>query len=185
MNEEISLGTDETILHVVFERFYHPLCFYAEKYLKGDADVQDIVQEIFITMWEKKLSFPNEYALKAYLYASVYHACIDRIKLSGIHKKHQTLILAGMDEANPQSYLTDQIETEVLTELFHAIDKLPEECRKIFKLSYLEGMAIEEVALKLDISPHTVKSQRARAKKLLQENLKNLYPLIASIFLIS
>lgn len=184
MNKEISLGTNETILHAVFDRYYHPLCFYAEKYLKNDDDVQDIVQEIFVTVWEKKLSFPNEYALKAYLYSSVYHACIDKIKLSGIHQKHQDYILAGMEEADSRSYLTDRIETEVLTELFQAIDNLPAECRKVFKLSYLEGLPIEDVAGKLDISVYTVKSQRARAKKLLQENLKNLYPVLAYIFLI-
>ena len=184
MDQEISLGTNETVLHIIFERFYHSLCFYAEKYLKNIDDVQDIVQEIFVTVWEKKLSFPNEYALKAYLYSSVYHACLDKVKLSGIHKKHQDCILAGMDEADPRSYLTDQIETEVLTELFQAIEKLPTECCKVFKLSYLEGLPIEEVAQKLNISIFTVKSQRARAKKLLQENLKNLYPLLAYFFLI-
>lgn len=184
MDEEISLGANEIVLHTIFERFYHPLCFYAEKYLRNDEDVKDVVQEIFVTIWEKKLSFPNEYALKAYLYSSVYHSCIDRVKLSGIHKKHQDYILAGMNEADPQSYLTDQIETEVLTELFQAIEKLPAECGKVFKLSYLEGLPIEDVAQKLEISVYTVKSQRARARKLLQENLKDLYPVLAYIFFI-
>ena len=89
-----------------------------------------------------------------------------------------------MTEADPQSYLTDQIETEVLTELFQAIEKLPAECGKVFKLSYLEGLPIEDVAQKLEISVYTVKSQRARARKLLQENLKDLYPVLAYIFFI-
>lgn len=174
----------EETLHIIFERFYHPLCFYAKKYLKDDDDIQDTVQEIFVTLWEKKLSFPNEYALKAYLYSSVYHACLDRIKLSDIHKKHQDYILTAQDETDSQNYLTDWIETEVLSELFQAIENLPPECCKVFKLSYLEGFSLEEVAQKLDISIHTVKSQRARAKKLLQENLKNLFPVLAYFFLI-
>ena len=56
-------------------------------------------------------------------------------------------------------------------------------CRKVFTLSYMEGLDIKEVAEKLDISPHTVKSQRARAKQLLQERLKDLFPLLAYLFL--
>ena len=79
--------------------------------------------------------------------------------------------------------MTDRVESEVMWELMTAIDSLPEECRKVFKLSYMEGDDINEVARKLNISTHTVKSQRARAKQLLRERLKDLFPLFAYLFL--
>lgn len=162
-------------LHTIFDSYYHPLCFYAKKYLSDNNDAQDVVQEIFINIWEKQLEFPNNQALKSFLYSSVYHACIDIIKLTDIHKRHQDYIFSHSEETENKGYLTDQIETEILTELFTAIESLPNKCRAVFKLSYLEGLSIEEVAQKLDISIHTVKSQRSRAKSILYECLKNLY----------
>ena len=80
------------------------------------------------------------------------------------------------------SYLLQRIESEIMEEIFSTIEKLPEECRKVFKLSYIDGMEVCKVAETLQISENTVKTQRLRARKFLKENLKDLFPLLVIIF---
>ena len=159
------------------------MCFYAAKYLHDADDAKDVVQEIFVKLWEKETDFENSYALSAFLYSSVYHACMNRLATAGIHQRHHNRILKQSTSEDSANYVTDRIEDEVLWEVFAAIESLPVECRKIFKLSYMEGFDIQKVAEELNISIHTVKSQRARAKKLLQERLKDVFPLLVFYFL--
>lgn len=173
----------EQLLHEIFSEHYQCLCFYANKYVKDMDDVKDIVQEIFVKIWENNVDFQNTTALRAYLYTTVYNACMNHIKRANIHDKHHDKIRLETSEIEQQSYMVDRIENEIMWELLSTIEQLPEECRKVFKLSYLEGKDIKEVADILEISTHTVKSQRARAKKLLQEKLKDLFPLLVYFFI--
>lgn len=172
----------EKFLKRVYDDFYRRLCFYAAKYVEDPEDARDIVQEIFVKLWEKENEFENDAALSAYLYSAVYHSCVNKITLSGIHQRHHDQIFQQSNPADPTNYVNDRIEEEVLWEIFEAIDHLPPECSKIFKLSYLEGYDISQVAEELNISVHTVKSQRARGKKLLQERLKDVFPVLAFLF---
>lgn len=181
----IDLG-DESVLHNVFIRQYQALCFYAGRLLRdNNVAAKDIVQEVFISVWTKKLTFTNKYSLKAYLYASIYHSCLDTIKSTGIHEHHHRHILDESTRQNSDEiqFLNDRIEAETLAEIFRAIEHLPAQCRKIFKLSYMEGMSVEEVASELKISVNTVKTQRARAKQLLKENLRGLYAILPLLFI--
>lgn len=166
----------------IYDEYYQRLCFYAAKYVHDHEEAKDIVQEIFVKLWEKELDFENKYALSAYLYPAVYHFCVNRLHLDEIHKQHHQKILYGSEISDESHYLNDRIEDEVLWDVFKAIESLPSECQKVFRLSYEEGKSIEEVAQILNISIHTVKSQRARAKKLLQEKLKGLYSLVILFF---
>lgn len=168
----------------IYDEYYQRLCFYAAKYIHDYDAAEDIVQEVFVKLWENKLNFENSYALSAYLYPAVYHLCINYLHLNDIHKQHHQRILEESTVSEEINYLNDRIEDEVLWEVFKAIENLPDECQKVFRLSYEEGKSITEVAEILNISTHTVKSQRTRAKKLLQEKLKGLYTLVILYFLI-
>lgn len=179
---QLSTTRQEDWLKTVFDDYYHRLCFYATKFLRDPEEAKDVVQELFVGLWERKPEFVNQYALSAFLYSSIYHACINRLTLTGIHHKHHDRILQDTDIAERDNYVTGRVEHEVLWEIFQAIDTLPAECRKVFKLSYIEGYDLQKVADELDITVHTVKSQRARGKKLLQERLKNLFPLAVWLF---
>ena len=88
------------------------------------------------------------------------------------------------DEWDDDNYLRKRIETEVYMEVVQAVEQLPERCREVFKLSYMDGLKVSEVARKLSISEDTVKTQRLKARKQLQEILKDLYPLCWFIFLL-
>ena len=180
---KIRVSTKEQYLHTIFNAYYYRLCFYAGKYLKDEEEAKDIVQEVFVTVWEKGLQFENEIALRSFLYSAVHNATLNRLTLKNIHDKHHEKILQQSSPAETSDYVNGRIEEEVLWSIFSAIEGLPTECQRIFKLSYLDGYDLQKVADELHISVHTVKSQRARAKKLLQEKLKDLFPVLAVLFL--
>lgn len=166
----------------IYDDYYHRLCFYAAKYVKDIEEAKDIVQEVLVKIWEREIPFSNELALSAYLYSSVYHSCLDRLTLQGIHNRHHQQIQKLNPDIDSANYLNMRIEDEILWEIFEAVEKLPEECKKVFKLSYIEKLDIAQVAEILNISEHTVKSQRARGKKLLQDYLKDLFSIASIVF---
>lgn len=173
----------EKYFEKIYSDYYQRLCFYASKYIVDFAEAEDIVQNIYVKLWEKvDFVFENEYALLSYLYSAVYRACLNKVELEQIHIRHHKCIEQNLKEQELMDYEADCIENEVLWNILRAVDSLPTECKKIFKLSYFEGLEIAKVAELLHISENTVKRQRARGKKILQERLKNLYPILAIIF---
>lgn len=87
-----------------------------------------------------------------------------------------------LQEYQENEYFLHQVEAEMFEEIFAAIEKLPTECRRIFKMSYIDHLDIQEITEQLNISKATVKTQRQRAKKFLRERLQNLYPILAILF---
>ena len=173
----------ERYFEKIYSDYYQRLCFYASKYIDDFSEAEDVVQNIYVKLWEKDdLVFENEYALMSYLYSAVYRACLNKLELEQIHIEHHQRIERSLKESELTDYVADSIENEVLWKILQAVDTLPTECKKVFKLSYLEGLEVAKVAELLSISENTVKRQRARGKKLLQERLKNLYPILAVIF---
>ena len=178
------IETKESLIKKIYDEYYRPLCFYATKYIRDFENAKDIVQQVFVKLWElESINFENDYALSAYLYAAVYRSCLNVISKTKTHKNHHQIILNENSNIDNSNYLNERIESEVLWQIFQAIDSLPKECQRIFKMSYIEGLSVAQVAEMMNISEHTVKSQRARAKQLLAERLKNLYPLLTLLFL--
>ncbi|MDD2242788.1 MAG: sigma-70 family RNA polymerase sigma factor, partial [Bacteroidales bacterium] len=97
-------------------------------------------------------------------------------------RKFYRYSMLNMSENDDSGYLTNRIESEVLWEVFSKVEQLPAECKKVFKLSYLENMSNQEIADMLSISVNTVKSQKSRAKQLLKESLKGLFVFAVAIF---
>ena len=83
------------------------------------------------------------------------------------------------DELVEDAYFFHSVETSLFEEIFKAIEELPVECCRIFKMSYLENMDVHRISEELQISESTVKTQRQRAKKYLRQRLKNLYAIMA------
>ncbi|MEY8594126.1 RNA polymerase sigma-70 factor [Butyricimonas hominis] len=160
-----------------FRVYYQTLCYFAYNYLKGQEEAEDVVQEVFIKLLDATESFDNEEHLKHYLYKAVRNACLNQIKLSGIRSE----ILNNIAKNSPQDendFFVHVVRAEVYREIMAAVNELPNECGRVFKLAYVDGFSNEEVAEQLSISVNTVKSQKNKAKIQLREKLKGLYPVL-------
>lgn len=158
------------------------LCLFASTIVDSNEDAEDIVHNVFLSLYEKEDELPNIKSLKSYLYRSVYNASLNFLKKkSTSHELREERVqqnLLSQTLSNQEEYLVKRIEEEVIWELFEAIEKLPKESQKIFKMSYLQNISNAEIANLLGISVNTVKSQKQRAKQLLKRELKDLFLLL-------
>lgn len=155
---------------LLFYKYFKVLVVFAKKYL-NDLDVaQDITQELFVQIYEKRESLHIHTNLKGFLYTSVKNRCLDYIKTSKIQSDHKNIIKEQLLDQHFDD--TDFIEETELQEKIHkAILDLPEQNQKIFKLSRLEGKSNQEIANELGLSKRTVETHISNALKKLRTSI--------------
>ena len=155
------------IFERLFSDYYGILVCYAQKYTKREDIAEDIVQDVFASLWEENRIFPSQANFRSFLYISIRNAAFDYLR-------HQNVESRYIEEAlTANRFLSDDSfqKEEVFRLLFKQIDLLPERCREIFLL-HLEGYDNDAIAKKLSLSIETVKTQKKRAMKTLRNNLK-------------
>lgn len=159
----------------VFHTWHKPLCFFASRIVKDTDLAEDLVQDVFVAFWDKDLSaFPNEKTIKTYLFNSVQNRCIDYLRGRESRERNKDKIVPEV-EYEQDCFLFQQIEAEVTAEIFMAVSELPDRCREIFCLSYLQEKEEKQIAELLHISVNTVKTQKQRAKLFLKTRLGELF----------
>lgn len=150
-----------------FDLHYNPLCYFAERLVKDQQVAEDVVEESFMKLWDKRSDFESEHGIKAFLYITTRNACINIIKQSQRDTLSQAEMLYLADKKE-EFVLNEMIRSEVLRVIGRELDKLPVQCRTILKMSYVKGLKNHEIANQLDISVHTVRNQKARGLQLLR-----------------
>jgi RNA polymerase sigma-70 factor (ECF subfamily) len=154
----------------LFHRYYGYLCSYAEKFTLNHHAAEEIVQEFFVQLWEKREKISIESSVKNYFFRSIKNHCLNYIQHQKIHDKYSKTALQERksDESHDEVY----IETELAAKIEESILSLPEKRREIFRLSREEGLKYSEIAIKLNISIKTVETQMSLAIRSLREKLK-------------
>lgn len=175
---------DVTAFRLLYKSYYKALVCYAMQIMKETGAAEDIVQELFSVIWEKKMAFQSLASFKSYLYSSVRNASFDYLK----HKDVESVYLQKVIDAH-QAYKIDEGEEddffseEVYRQLFQTIDELPARCREVF-LMYMEGKKNEEIATALHVSLETVKTQKKRAMVVLRKKLGSYHFLLLQMLLL-
>lgn len=161
----------------LFDALYPSLCLFASKYL-GDMDTsKDIVQEVFIKIWEKNPKFKSHNAIKGYFYNAVKNRCLDHLKSKHV-KKFGHAIPKHIEEVQTEDYFLSQMTAiEVYNQLQKAIDSLPEKMGKVIQLT-LNNYTTKDIAEELSVTPSTVRSQKGAAIQNLKKILGDLSLLI-------
>lgn len=154
----------------IFEQYHTRLCYFAASLLPEGEEPEDVVQESFVKLWQKKEHFPNLDAVKAFLYITVKNSCLNIYKHDKIIRKYEDLL--HQEEAGEDNAIRHIIESEVLANIHQALEKLPVGCRHILHLSYFQELKNKEIAEQLHISINTVKTQKKRGLNLLRTILK-------------
>ena len=165
----------------LFKNLYKSLCLFANAYTKDIETSKDIVQNVFIKVWENNIEFKNETAIKSYLYTSVKNKSLDYLK-SKHYKSTEHLSSVKMEQLETNSFfMRETVILETSSIIEKAIDTLPNKCAQIIKLS-TKNFTNAEIAKKLSISINTVKSQKKIAYKKLRPILKECFILTAFLF---
>ena len=159
---ELKKGNTEA-LHAIHDLYYPGLRRFSNSLLGDVPAAEDIVTEVFITLWKKQRDFETMQNIKAFLYISTRNACINHIK----RLQRDSAMKAGLSHflaADSEEFvLNEMIRAEVLQQIYEAIESLPLQCRRVFKLCYVEGMSNAEVADECKISINTVKNHKVKA----------------------
>ncbi len=168
---------NERIFEVIFRKYYQSLCNYANSMLKELDEAEEIVQNLFSGIWEKRTDLEINVSLKSYLYRAVHNHCLNRIKhlkIRGEYEQYANNYFESSYESVSQAVMKNELEMKIE----EAIEKLPEQCRIIFRLSRFEELKYHEIAEQLGISPKTVENQVGKALKILRVELAEYLPLI-------
>lgn len=171
-NSLISLvkENDEAAFREIYERYSGLLYVFAFKKLKNEDEAKDIVQEIFIVLWDKRADFNFHTSLTSYLFRAIRNRALNIF----VHQKYRDDYASSfqhyLDHKSPEAD-TQLMEKELAAIIEREIDALPEKMREIFILSRNEQLSHREIAEKLGISELTVKTQVKKALRKLRMKL--------------
>lgn len=160
---------------LIFRRYYLGLCGFAARFVQQPETAEEIVQNIFLKLWEKRHSFSIETSLKSYLFRAVYNSCHNYLAHTKIENRYISFLRETTlrKEAGSDPVLDSLAYKELNEKITEAIERLPAECKKIFKMSRFEGLKYAEIATELNISVKTVETQISRALLRLRSELKD------------
>ncbi len=174
-NEDLILFSkegNEAAFDRLFNQFYAPLCYFASNIVKDSYTSEDIVQDILLKSWQQHAKFDKFTTLRAFLYTSVRNACFDYLDHQKVKNRHEGHIAASLENRERDAlYLL--MQTELTRQLFAVVDTLPEQCRKVIRLTFEQGLKPVEIAEQLGIAVSTVNNQKMRGLKLLKDRLSD------------
>jgi len=155
---------DKQEFEKLFRSSYASLVRYAKTILRDHDTAEEIVQELFFRLWQDRGSLSIESSLNGYLFRSVHNRSLHYIEHQKVVDRHAGEIAASaVETAEP---VTEEIYySELQSKVARVLDKLPEKCRIIFRMSRFEGLKYNEIAAKLSVSLKTVESNMGKALK--------------------
>ena len=167
-------NADEKAYTWIYNKYFNQLCDHAAKVTENIETSEDIVQDIFVKLWQERKTTIITISLRAYLYTCVrnkWKDYLDHIKVQHIHEE------SFWDENNDLPYSNNPesmlIAKEMECIINDKINTLPEQCKLIFSMWWKDGLKYDEIAKKTSISIGTVKVQINRARTKLREALEN------------
>lgn len=155
---------DENALRVIYDRFYDRVFYLAMQFLKSPESAEEIVQDVFLKLWEKRHEIDESRPVEAWLYTVTRNRVINQFR-----KVAREQACLKIKDVLPETCDFDKtadkkiLDREVDILLDQALRQLPEKQREVYRLARLEGYSRNEIAEHLHISALTVKTHMARA----------------------
>ena len=157
-------------LDELFNQYYRALVYFALRIIKNHEEAEDIVIESFSKLWNNRERMESLQNIKGFLYLTTRNACINELRSrKKIHNLKEELH-ALIDPVLPDIAL-ETFRAETLRYIYEEMEKLPQQCMNVFKLSVIKGLKSKDIAHQLNISVSNVTSQKSRAIRLLRTAL--------------
>ena len=161
---------------ILYKSYFPSLCLYCYGLIPDEEIVKEIVNDVFLKIWDKRRDIDIQHGIKPYLFRCVHNACLDHMRLKKNIRHYQIIDISDeiRELADPdEEYIFQQIALKGLEkDVTASIDKLPDKCKEIFILSRYELLSYTEISERLNISVNTVKTQISRALDSLRVSLK-------------
>lgn len=171
----------ETGFETLFKALYAPLHRYASGLIADDMQAEELVQDVFLKLWQQKDQIQIASNVQAYLYRAVHNHAMNMLHHEKVKAKYQAYMKTRTAQyADSPSKTLDA--KELKEQISRAMDKIPEKCRAIFFLSRQESLSYRAIADQLGISIKTVENQMSKALKILRVELSDYLPFAAILF---
>lgn len=183
----MDMRVEETHKHFesIYLAYFSKLKYFAKVYVVSEEEAENIVQDVFADLWEKKEALTMYTNLIAYLFTSVKNRCLNYLRhqvvsqnaATQIQESHLLALRASLNslEAFDQQIFSEDDLSKILES---ALSTLSDRCRQIFLMNKIEGKKQREIAAELNISVNTVETQMSIAYKKLRTELKDFLPLL-------
>jgi RNA polymerase sigma-70 factor (ECF subfamily) len=168
---------DKDVFDLVFTFYYSGLCAYANRYVNNPEAAEDLVQDVFVSLWLSDCFLQVNTSLKSFFFTCVKNRALDYLRHESVKGKYAKRFKKDTEVILPDE-MWEFTEPE-LREIIHtAIQKLPPRTREIFILNRFDGVSNDQIAESLNISKRTVEVQISNALKVLRKELKDCLPVI-------
>lgn len=168
---------DRIALETLFRLYYDKLLHLAKNYLVYEEDAEEIVQNVFLKLWEQRSKLNTVTNINSYLYTMTKNTCLDHLKHEKVKKNYINSNFQDRASINHQ-FIKDEaasllLENELEQKILEGLDLLPEKCKNVFMKSRMEGLKHAEIAKELGISSKTVDNHISKALKHMKFHLKD------------
>lgn len=175
LNSDVSLVRllkegDKPTFELIFNKFSKKLYYFAFSYVHSQTESEEIIQNVFVSLWENRDGLSEAFPIQNYLYKVTINHIYNYFKHRLVRRRYvENMIVEGTDEDQEamQYILTNDLEEVV----YKIVEELPKRQQIIFRLSRLEGLSHAEIAQRLEISVRSVENQIYRALKYIREKL--------------
>jgi RNA polymerase sigma-70 factor (ECF subfamily) len=164
---EIKKG-NKLVYEALFFDYYDHLVHFADNYTLDQHVSKDLVQDIYLYIWENTEKINIHTSIKAYFYQSLKNRCLNYLKNLKMKDEKNVIYVEALLNSKDDTVFFDP---DILDQIKKSMDELPSQMAKIIKMKYLDGMKQVEIADKMNISINTVKTQLKRAKVKLRDSL--------------
>ncbi len=169
--EKLRIG-DVEAFDQVYHRYAGKLYAFSLKYLKSKEDSEELVQSVFLKVWENQKNLKKDTSFKSYLFTIAYNEICNLFRRRKYQQNFINISISENIEASGET--EDQIEFQFVSEqVEQIISKLPEKQKTIFRKSRQEGKSTKEIADELGLSPGTVDNYISESLKFIRINLKD------------
>jgi RNA polymerase sigma-70 factor (ECF subfamily) len=163
----------------IFKLHFATLVNFARSFLHDEDNSKEIVQDVFIRLWEKRQEMNPEKSIKSYLYTSVRNRSFNFIR---DNKKFQNEYLDIENALDSEFAVEIAEENDIESKVQAALEKLPPKCRQIFEMSRFEEKKYRIIAEELNISQKTVEAQMSKALRILRVELKDYMMILLLLY---
>ena len=163
---------DKSDFKKLFDDHYRPLCNFAFRITADMAKSEDVVQDVFVKIWNQQNLLQSNQNIRSFIYTMVRNHALEVIRRDGIGMKVTQHMLYLHSEETDHAVMDEEIEKYALIDkIYVSIRQLPPKCGEVFTLSKINGLSYSQIGEQLNISVKTVENHMSKALKLLREML--------------
>jgi len=177
---EAIVQRDKRQFEILYKKYYQQLFALAYRYVKQQEIAEEIVHDVFITIWNKADQLNIQYSIRSYLFRSIVNSSLNHLKKEKMDTEKRMVYLSAQDTLLADESFNES-EQALLNGLEEALASLPAKCREVMYLSRFGKLKQSEIAAQMDISVKTVKNHLTYGFNKIREHLNKRKHIIISL----